>query len=115
TQDKARGSGGEPTYVVVEKPPSYPGGMVAFVKAVQQNLDFPSKAVKRQFTARMYFGFVVERDGHLSDITCVRDSGSPELNNTIPKAIEKCGPWNPGLQKGQPVRVRMVVVVSPPH
>jgi TonB family protein len=48
--------------------------------------------------------FVVEKDGSLSDVKVVKGTDA-KVNDQVVQAIRATAPWQPGTDKGQPVRV----------
>lgn len=88
----------------VEIQPQFPGGLHAFYKWVGDNYKYPAEAVKNNVSGSLHMGFIVERDGSLSEITLLKDLGHGTGEAAI--ALLKTSPkWAPGLVNGQPVRV----------
>ena len=55
--------------------------------------------------------FVVEKDGGLSDVKVVGGKNA-QVDQQVVQAIQSTAPWQPGLEKGQPVRVAVKVPVK---
>ncbi|HEX2963825.1 MAG TPA: energy transducer TonB [Ignavibacteriales bacterium] len=53
-------------------------------------------------------GFIIEKDGSMSDIKVVKGIGGGCDEEAV-RVTKLMGKWNPGMQKGKPVRVRMVM------
>ncbi|MGK6349886.1 energy transducer TonB [Parapedobacter sp. DT-150] len=98
-------------FTAVEIEPSFPGGMEAFLKYVQENYRYPPQAMEHGVKGKIILAFIVERDGSLTDITIMRDLkfGTGEeavrLLTTSPK-------WTPGIQNGRPVRVAYTLPIG---
>ena len=96
-------------YDQVEQMPSFPGGTIKMREFVNDHqmdeVHFYSKTIKDGHVA---VEFVVEKDGSLSHIKVIK-SVIPTFDRDAVRIIEKMPRWSPGLQKGQPVRVRQVV------
>jgi len=103
---------GQKVYDRVEQMPNFPGGyfkMREFINDHHSDGFLPySKTIKE---GRVDVEFIVEKDGSLSHIKVIK-SVSPECDNNALAIIKKMPRWSPGLQKGQPVRVRQVVNID---
>lgn len=69
-EDKER----EVTFQVVEEMPEFPGGMQAMMKFIVENLKYPQAAIDCGFQTRALVKFVVEKDGTVSDVRCLKTS-----------------------------------------
>lgn len=93
------------TYLMVEAEPEFPGGMEALMKYLSENIKYPEQAKKENIQGKVYMRFVVERDGSIVDAEILRgigggcDEEALRVVNAMPK-------WEPGKQKGTPVRVQ---------
>ena len=88
----------------VEIMPQFPGGEAAWSKFLQKNLHYPAQAIDAGISGKVFISFVVEKDGHLSNITVVRGMGYG-LEEEAMRVLKLVPPWKPGIQNGQPVRV----------
>lgn len=90
-------------YMAVEVAPEFPGGMAGFNKYVQRNFRAPDvdEGVK---VLRVIVGFVVEKDGSLTDIKVLRDPGYGMGKEAI-RMLQNAPKWKPGVQNGRSVRV----------
>lgn len=89
----------------IEVMPSYPGGEAAWAKFLQKNLHYPQEAIEANVSGKVFISFVVEKDGHISNITVERTTGYG-LDAEAIRVLKLVPPWKPGIQNGQPVRVR---------
>lgn len=96
---------------IVEKMPSYVGGIEAFYKFVGKNLKYPAQARRMGIEGKVFVHFVVDRDGSLSDIKVVKGIGAG-CDMEVVRIIHKSPKWNPGKQRGNPVRVRMMMPIT---
>jgi protein TonB len=105
------GEGGDEPFIIVEVPPTFKGGNLdKFRDWVQKRVNYPQEAQDRGVQGRVYLTFVVERDGSVSNVTIVQ--GPDLLREESKKAIESSPKWSPGLQRGQPVRVRFSMFLN---
>ena len=92
-------------FLIVEEPPTFPGGEAALYKWLGENLKYPEEAKELGIQGRVFVSFVVEPDGSTSNAVVKRGigGGCDEEAIRIVKAMPK---WGPGKQRGQPVRVQ---------
>ena len=91
-------------YDVVEQMPEFPGGMPAMIEFLQTNLKYPSDAKKQNVGGRVLFMFVVETDGTISNVRVAKNV-FPSLDAEAVRVVKAMPKWNPGKEKGKPVRV----------
>lgn len=92
-------------FLIVEEPPTFPGGDAALYKWLGENLKYPEEAKELGIQGRVFVSFVVEPDGSTSNAVVKRGigGGCDEEAIRIVKAMPK---WGAGKQRGQPVRVQ---------
>lgn len=100
-----------PVFHVVEKMPEFPGGMKECMNFLGTNIKYPAEAQKAGKQGRVIVQFVVEADGSVSHPAVVR-SVDPWLDGEAIRVISIMPKWKPGLQKGQPVRVKYIIPVT---
>lgn len=96
---------------IVEKMPSYVGGLEEFYKFVGKNLKYPAQARRMGIEGKVFVHFIVDKDGSLSDIKVVKGIGAG-CDEEVERIIHKSPKWNPGKQRGNPVRVRMMMPIT---
>ncbi|HOO99787.1 MAG TPA: energy transducer TonB [Bacteroidales bacterium] len=105
-------SEGEPAFFLVEVMPTFRGGgLDKFREWVNKRTNYPQAAVDAKIRGTVFLTFVVEKDGSVSNVTVLKGV-HPLLDNEAVKAISESPRWNPGLQRGQPVRVRYQIPMS---
>ena len=95
---------------VVEVMPQFPGGQIAMLKYIMENIKYPEQAMKEGIQGRVAVSFIVEKDGSISDVKPVL-SVHPLLNKEAVRVVKSMPKWTPGKQNGKPVRVRFNVPV----
>lgn len=96
----------EEIFVKVENMPEFRGGgLNSFRKWVQENLDYPTVASENNIEGTVYVQFVVNKDGSITNIQVIRGV-DPALNKEAVRTIKSAPKWEPGRQRGKPVRVR---------
>ena len=99
-------------YVFVEQKPSFKGGDAnAFSKWVASKLVYPEIAKENGVQGRVVVGFVVERDGSITDVQILRGV-DPSLDREAMRVVKSMPRWTPGKQNGSAVRVKYQVPVS---
>lgn len=96
---------------VVEQMPSFPGGSSALMKYLSENVKYPVVAQENGVQGRVVVSFVVEKDGHITDVKVVR-SVDPSLDKEAARVVKSMPSWIPGKQNGSAVRVKYNVPVS---
>lgn len=92
-------------FTVVEDEPSFPGGDEARIRFLQENIKYPQMARESGIQGTVYVTFVVEPDGSVSNVRVLRGIGGGCDEEAI-RVINAMPKWNPGKQRGKPVRVQ---------
>ena len=95
---------------VVEEMPSFPGGTGALMSFLSSNIKYPVVAQENGVQGRVIVGFVVERDGSITDVRVMR-SVDPSLDREAQRVVKAMPRWKPGKQNGSAVRVKYTVPV----
>ncbi len=95
---------------VVEEMPSFPGGTGALMSFLSSNIKYPVVAQENGVQGRVIVGFVVERDGSITDVKVMR-SVDPSLDREAQRVVKAMPRWKPGKQNGSAVRVKYTVPV----
>ena len=98
-------------FTVVEQMPMYPGGGAALMGYLRDNIKYPTVAAENGVQGRVVVGFVVERDGSITDVNILRGV-DPSLDREAMRVVKSMPRWNPGKQNGSAVRVKYQVPVS---
>jgi protein TonB len=105
-------SGSEEPLFIVEVMPSFKGGdQNKFRDWVSKRTNYPQAAIDNKIRGTVYLTFIVEKDGSVSNVNVIKGV-HPLLDNEAVKAISESPKWTPGLQRGQPVRVRFQIPLS---
>jgi protein TonB len=113
--DILSGSGGDndgEALFFVEVMPTFKGGdLTKFREWVGKRTNYPQAAIDKKIRGTVFLTFIVEKDGTVSNVT-VRKGVDPILDYEAVKAISESPKWSPGLQRGQPVRVRFQIPLN---
>ena len=97
-------------YQIVEQMPQYTGGEQAMMKYVAENIKYPQAAKDKNISGRVFVGFVIEKDGSVSNVKVVRGIGGG-CDEEAARVIKEMPKWKPGMQKGKPVRVNYMMPI----
>jgi len=111
SQGQGGGESDEPFYFVEVMPSFKGGGIEKFREWVSKRTNYPQAAIERRLRGTVNLTFVVEKDGTVSNITVVKGV-DPLLDDEAVNAIAQSPKWTPGLQRGQPVRVRFIIPLN---
>jgi len=103
----------EPTdepFIAPEVVPVPEGGFEGFYKFVGKNLKYPKRAQYTHTQGKVYVEFIVDKNGIVSDLKVVKGIGS----GCDEEAMRVLGltKWQPGRQRGKPVKVRMTMPLN---
>ena len=98
-------------FTIVEEMPEFPGGMQKLADYLAKNIKYPQMARESGIQGRVFVNFVVEPDGHVSNVNVMRSlgGGCDEEAMRVVKAMPK---WKPGKQRGKAVRVSYILPVN---
>ncbi|MBL7857297.1 MAG: energy transducer TonB [Cyclobacteriaceae bacterium] len=99
-------------FLVVEESATPKGGMAAFYEYVGKKMQgkYPAQARRMGIEGRVFVEFVVNRDGSIQDVKAIKGIGAG-CDELAVKVVEEAPKWNPGKQRGKPVRQKMVLPI----
>ncbi len=95
---------------VVEQLPEFPGGIVAFMKWLTKNLQYPPSARQQKIEGKVVVTFIVNKDGTISEPKVVT-SVSPALDKEAMRLMALMPRWTPGIENGKPCRTMFVIPI----
>lgn len=95
---------------VVEQLPEFPGGMVAFMKWLTQNLKYPDAARNGKIEGKVLVSFIVEADGTTSEIKIAKPV-HPLLDRETLRVMRIMPQWKPGEDHGKPCPTMVAIPV----
>jgi len=96
----------------VEEMPEFNGGQLAMMEFLMNNMKYPQAAVKAKQQGRAVVGFVVRKDGTVSDVHITKSAGHAVLDEEAIRVVKAMPAWKPGKQKGEPVNVKYSVPIT---
>lgn len=105
------GSGTENDIIMfADMMPEFPGGMAAWSKFLNKNLQYPSAARETGVQGRVTISFVVEKNGAITGLKVLGGIGAGCDEEAL-RVIRKSPFWKPGYQNGKAVRVAYVIPI----
>ena len=111
TQTRKDTATDDKVYEVCEQMPIFEGGDAALLKYLRENLKYPDNTKDRGVQGRLVIGFIVEKDGSLTDVKVLRPVDI-DLDAEVLRLVKGMPKWIPGRHNGQRVRVKYNVPVS---
>ena len=101
---------GEMVFQVVEEMPQFPGGIQEAMDFLGTHIRYPVSAQEAKIEGRVIVGFVVGKDGSVSDVKVVRGV-DPELDAEAMRVVKMMPKWIPGKQRGKTVNVKYTMPI----
>jgi len=99
-------------FFVIEEPASFPGGMQNFYSYVSNNMETPREVKNRKVSGKVIVEFVIDTLGQIPpDDIKVRQGLCTPCDEEAIRLIKGSPDWNPGTQRGKPVRQRMILPI----
>ena len=92
---------------IVEDKPMFNGkdADVGFREWVSGKIVYPPIASENGISGRVILDFAIDKEGNVSDIRVLRGA-DPLLDAEVIRVIKMSPKWQPGMQRGKPVKVR---------
>lgn len=92
---------------------SYPGGMSALLKFVNDNIVYPKGNYDTDPPSRIIVSFILDEKGVIHNIT-IRENGWKEGEKAVHEMVEKMPNWIPAEHNGKKVatRVRFPIIID---
>lgn len=95
----------------IETPAGFPGGQAAFAKFLGANLKMPDRAQENNVSGKVLVGFVVDKDGRLTELKILKGIGSGCDEEAL-RVLKMSPRWSPGIQNGLPVKMRFSIPIN---
>ena len=99
-------------FKVVEEMPQFKGGDAKLMEFLMMNMKYPESAIKAKQQGRAVVGFVVGKDGTVSDVYIEKSTRYDVLDNEAMRVVKSMPAWEPGKQNGKPVDVKYFVPIT---
>jgi TonB family protein len=100
-------------FTISEHMPEFPGGDKALLQFLHNNIIYPEAELEEGIQGTIYVSFVVEQNGSLSEIKCVKSvKGGKRLEREAIRVVKKMPDWIPGSFNNKPIRVQFSLPIS---
>lgn len=99
----------DPPVVIAEKMPEPIGGYENFYQQLSKRVVYTRQALRAEVQGKVFVEFIVNLNGSLTDARIVKGVGYG-CDEAAREAILQTK-WQPGKQRGKPVRVKMILPV----
>jgi len=110
-QDTTKRDTTKQVFAAIEQQPLFPGGYHAFGAYIGKNLKYPEVARLLGLEGKVFVTFIIEKDGSVSTVAPLRCLGAGCESEAV-RVISMSPMWEPGIQKGKPVRVQYTVPIT---
>ncbi|MFB6344040.1 energy transducer TonB [Saccharicrinis sp. FJH62] len=98
-------------YFKINTMPLFPGGEIELMNFLAKNIIFPPNARDESIEGKVYIGFIVNKDGSISDVK-IEKSLTKELDKICINAVTKMPDWIPGIKYGRPQNVYVLLPIN---
>ena len=70
--------------------PKFKGGELAMMEFLMKNMKYPQSAVKAKLQGKAIVGFVVGKDGTISDVHITKSAGHAVLDEEAMRVVKLC-------------------------
>lgn len=109
--NKKQGSDPAMAKTAVEEMPTFPGGDLALMTYLKNNLKYPAESKQKNIQGRVFVNFIISPKGKVLFPYVVRGLDS-KCNEEAIRLVKSMPDWKPGKQKGKAVMVRYNVPVK---
>lgn len=100
----------EEIFTIVEVTAEPKDGLAAFYQSIAEQIKYPAQARRMRVEGKVFVEFVIGKDGKITEVKAVKGIGAGCDEEAV-RIIQNSPPWNPGRQRGKPVRQRMVLPI----
>lgn len=93
-----------------DQDPSFPGGDLACLEWLRDNIKYPAEAIEKGIEGRVIVTFVVTKDGKITNAEVVRPA-DPLLNEEALRVLRSMPDWIPAKRNGQNVDLQYTLPV----
>ncbi|OPZ98574.1 MAG: Gram-negative bacterial tonB protein [Bacteroidetes bacterium ADurb.Bin416] len=98
-------------YLLVEKLATFPGGEEALMNYLSQNLRYPTGALEKGIEGGVVCSCVISASGKVTEAIVSR-SVDPDLDAEAVRVILNMPNWDPALQNGKPMPVKVSIPIT---
>lgn len=99
-------------YTIEEQQAAFKGGQLALSNFLIRTLRYPVDAQRARAQGKVFVSFVVETNGTISDVQVLNHPNHYLEQEAIRVVRQMDDYWNPGLQRGRPVKSRFTLPIT---
>ena len=99
-------------YNWAEAMPEFPGGQNGLNNYVNNNIDYPEKAIDDNTTGTIRISFVVDENGKVISAHIIGNKLGDGLDEQALKVVSNMPTWKPGKVKGKNVKTRLELPIA---
>lgn len=97
----------EEVFTIVEQMPQFPGGEHALDHYLRDSVSTPISAIQQNIKGKVIVQFIIDKEGNVTEVA-INKGLHPMIDKVAYSVIQNMPKWNPGRQRGKPVKVFMV-------
>jgi len=102
---------GEVYFIIIEDMPTFGNGDQDLFDYILANTEYPQTAIDDSIQGKVYIQLVINEDGSVSDAKVMRGLRY-DIDQECIRVIENMPKWEPGKQRGKPVKTRYTIPFS---
>lgn len=95
----------------IEVKPEFPGGIEKFHLYVSKRFNYSKEMKEVNLKGKVFAGFVVEKNGTITDVKILRDRGY-DSGNELLRILKGMPNWKPAVQNGKIVRCNYLIPIT---
>ncbi len=100
-------------FTIVEEQAEFPGGAMAMMKYIQQNIQYPAMAREAGISGKCFLKFVVNETGDISNVEILKGvSGCSECDKEAIRVVKSMPKWKAAKMTGRAVRCYFNLPIS---
>ncbi len=101
------------TFYKLEEIPEFPGGQSEMLKFIAETIVYPKAAIETGITGTCYVGFIVEKDGSVTNPNILRgiEKGA-DCDAEAIRMVKAMPKWTPGKKQGRTIRVTFTLPIK---
>lgn len=99
----------------LEVAPRPADGYAAFYEWLYDNITYPEEDRQLRIEGRVMVQFIIEKDGSISNVQLypgTEGMNTKAMEDAALNAVKAAEPWIPGMQDGEPVRVKYQIPIK---
>lgn len=98
-------------FATVELKPEFVGGESEMIKFISKNINYPKISKNKGAQGVVFVSFIIDEKGYVTNVSIAKGL-EKHLDKESLRVIEKMPKWNPGKQRGIPVKVKYTIPVN---